>query len=315
MGKLEEAKDILKCVGMPDKQSNDRSALVLLALAGIKEESLWTTASDEDLRIHDIIEFINESYKKDYKENTRETLRKDTLHQFVESAIAERNQTGNVPTNSPKYRYCLTAEMLNLIKKYDSTHNKEWQTSVDNFILKNGTLREKYRQRRDTDRISTEINGLEYSFSSGAHNELQREIIEKFIPTFVPKSEMLYVGDTEKKDLVKKADKLRELGIILTDHDKLPDLILYSPDKHWIIFIEAVTSVGPMSLKRVEEIRNMSADCKLDMIFVTAFPDKKTYKKFVDSLAWETDVWISEIPDHMIHLNGDKFLGSRNSIH
>ena len=46
-------------------------------------------------------------------------------------------------------------------------------------------------------------------------------------------------------------------------------------------------------------------------IFVTAFLDFKTYKKFAEELAWETEVWIAEMPEHMIHLNGDRFMGPR----
>ena len=26
---------------------------------------------------------------------------------------------------------------------------------------------------------------------------------------------------------------------------------------------------------------------------------------------WDTEVWIAELPEHMIHLNGDQFMGPR----
>jgi len=309
MSKIEEAQGILVSVGLPDRQTNERSACVLLALCGIKESDDWSDASKNDLRIHDIIQFINENYHKDYKENTRETIRKDTLHQFVEASVAERNQAGSVPTNSPRYRYCLTDEMLAIVRSFSPT----WEGEVDLvqlFLDNHGSLCEKYRQKRDMDRVPVTINGQVYSFSPGKHNELQRAIIEEFASRFLDKPEILYIGDTEYKNLVKNMNKLTDIGINITDHDKLPDVVLLDSNRGWVVFVEAVTSVGPMSVKRVEEIDSMSKDCSLKKIYVTAFPDYKVFKKFIDILAWESEVWISEIPDHMIHLNGDKFISA-----
>ncbi|RKJ40027.1 restriction endonuclease, partial [bacterium 1XD42-8] len=145
----------------------------------------------------------------------------------------------------------------------------------------------------------------------GKHNELQKAIIEEFAPRFAPNSECLYVGDTIEKDLVKSVDKLEKLGFEITLHDKMPDVVLYREDKNWIYFVESVTSVGPMDSKRILEITEMTKDVVAGKIFVTAFLDFKTYKRFSETLAWETEVWIAEMPEHMIHLNGDKFLGPR----
>ena len=91
----------------------------------------------------------------------------------------------------------------------------------------------------------------------------------------------------------------------------MPDVVLFIDDKKWIFFIEAVTSVGAITYKRLHEIKEMTKNVTAGKIFVTAFPDFKTYQKFAGSLAWDTEVWISNLPDHMIHLNGDSFLGPR----
>lgn len=155
------------------------------------------------------------------------------------------------------------------------------------------------------------INGADFEFSPGKHNELQKAIIEEFAPRFAPGAECLYVGDTIQKDLVKNTERLTQLGFAITLHDKMPDVVLYREDKDWIYFIEAVTSVGPMDPKRILEIEEMIQNVKSGRIFVTAFWDFQTYKKFAEKLAWETEVWLAEVPDHMIHLNGDKFLGPR----
>lgn len=140
---------------------------------------------------------------------------------------------------------------------------------------------------------------------------MQKAIIEEFAPRFAPNSECLYVGDTIQKDMVKDVDKLSQLGFEITLHDKMPDVVLYREDKNWIYFVESVTSVGPMDPKRILEIKSMTSRVTAGKIYVTAFLDFQTFKKFSEQLAWETEVWIADMPDHMIHLNGDKFLGPR----
>ena len=168
-----------------------------------------------------------------------------------------------------------------------------------------------YASKKKMTMMSVHINEADFQFSTGKHNELQKAIIEEFAPRFAPNSEYLYVGDTIEKDLVKNVDKLTELGFEITLHDKMPDVVLYREDKNWIYFVESVTSVGPMDSKRILELIEMTKNVTAGKIFVTAFLDFKTYKRFSETLAWETEVWIAEMPEHMIHLNGDKFLGPR----
>ena len=117
--------------------------------------------------------------------------------------------------------------------------------------------------------------------------------------------------DGQGEDNKFKYQRANTLGFSITLHDKMPDVVLYREEEDWIYFVESVTSVGPMDPKRILEITDMTKDVKSGKIFVTAFLDFATYKKFADSLAWETEVWIADMPDHMIHLNGDRFLGPR----
>ena len=163
-------------------------------------------------------------------------------------------------------------------------------------------------------KMPVKINNKDFTFSPGKHNQLQKAIIEEFAPRFAPNSECLYVGDTIEKDMVKNTEKLSRLGFEITLHDKMPDVVLYREDKNWIYFVESVTSVGPMDPKRILEIESMTNNVTAGKIYVTAFLDFSTFKKFSEQLAWETEVWIADMPDHMIHLNGDKFLGPRKSI-
>ena len=305
MDKIEETRDFLDHIGMPKAQQADICCYVILAMAGIKPDMQWKEATNEWIRIHDIIQFANSYYGTTYAENSRETFRKQALHHFRTAALVEDNGKA---TNSPNYRYRLTEETLQMLRARDTI---EWQPSLRRFLHYHQSLIEMYASKKKMSMMPVQINGQDFSFSPGKHNELQKAIIEEFAPRFAPDSECLYVGDTIEKDLVKNVEKLTKLGFEITLHDKMPDVVLYREDKDWLYFVESVTSVGPMDPKRILEITEMTKDVTAGKIFVTAFPDFKTYKKFSEKLAWETEVWIAEMPEHMIHLDGDKFLGPR----
>lgn len=305
MDKIDEARKILETLGMPKAQRADICCYVLLAMAGIKQDTAWEDAGNEWIRIHDIIQFVNMHYYVGYAENSRETFRKQALHHFRNAALVEDN---GKPTNSPNYRYRLTEETLQMIKVFGTS---QWQRSVSKFLKYHEKLMDLYASKKKMTMMPVRINDANFQFSTGKHNELQRAIIEEFAPRFAPSSECLYVGDTIEKDLVKNTSKLTELGFEITLHDKMPDVVLYRKDKNWIYFVESVTSVGPMDSKRILELTRMTKDVTAGKIFVTAFLDFKTYKKFSETLAWETEVWIAEMPEHMIHLDGNRFLEPR----
>lgn len=272
---------------------------------GIKPDSDWKDATNEWIRIHDIIAFANQHYGTTYAENSRETFRKQAMHRFRTAALIEDNGKA---TNSPNYRYRITDETLKVLRAWGSNSAEK---QMNRFLAYHEKLVDIYASKKKMTMMPVKINGLDFQFSTGKHNELQKAIIEEFAPRFAPGSECLYVGDTTQKDLVKNVNKLKKLGFSITLHDKMPDVVLYREEEDWIYFVESVTSVGPMDPKRILEIMDMTKDVKSGKIFVTAFLDFATYKKFADSLAWETEVWIADMPDHMIHLNGDRFLGPR----
>ena len=307
MSKIDEARQILSELQVPSKQQADLCCYTLLAMANLKETDSWENATNGWIRIHDVISYTKEFYSVSYAENSRETFRKQAMHHFRNAAFIEDNGKA---TNSPNYRYRLTDEMLVLLKSFDTPN---WENTKAMFLSAHESLISLYASKRSMLKMPVKINGEDFTFSPGKHNELQKAIIEEFAPRFAPNSECLYVGDTIEKDLVKNIGKLKELGFVITLHDKMPDVVLYSEEKDWIYFIESVTSVGPMDPKRIREIEEMTTDVTAGKIYVTAFLDFKTFKQFSESLAWETEVWIADMPDHMIHLNGDKFLGPRNN--
>ena len=302
MDNVKKMQAILAKLQVPVRQQADICAYTLLAMAGIKKSTSWSSATNEWIRIHDVIEFTKASYKKSYAENSRETFRKQAIHHFRNAAFIEDNGKS---TNSPDYRYRLTEEFLAVIRGNGTAE------VVSHFLSNHESLISIYASKKKFQKIPVTINGKDLSFSVGKHNELQKAIIEEFGARFAPGAECLYVGDTIDKDLVKNEKRLSELGFEITLHDKMPDVVLYREDKDWLYFIESVTSVGPMDDKRIIELQELTKNVKSGKIFVTAFLDFKTFKKFSESLAWDTEVWIADVPDHMIHLNGDRFLGPR----
>lgn len=311
MDKLKKAKILLTQIGMPPKQQSMICVFTLLAMANVRRDTPWSEATNEWIRIHDIIAFTADRYGVVYAENSRETFRKQALHPFRTAALIEDN---GLATNSPNYRYRLTTEFLGVIKELtdDDSITSDSDIAIQTIMSNHESLTEIYASKKRMQKMPVRINQQEFTFSPGKHNELQKDIIEEFAPRFAPNSECLYVGDTIQKDLVKNVEKLSELGFEITLHDKMPDVVLYREDKNWIYFIESIISVGPMDSKRIVEIETMTKNVTAGKIYVSAFPDFSTFKKFSDRLAWETEVWIADMPDHMIHLNGDKFLGPRN---
>jgi adenine-specific DNA-methyltransferase len=260
------------------------------------------------LRTVDIIAFMRDRYRKDYKPNSRETIRRQTLHQFEQARIVDRNPDDPTrPTNSGNTVYRLTEDAAVVLRAFGAAN---FDRIVAGFIERFGSLQVAYMRRREENKIPLRMaDGSTIFLSPGVHNQLQVAAVEEFGPRFAPGANLLYVGDTASKHVVFDARELANLNVPVTEHDKLPDIILYWPERNWLFLVEAVTSHGPVSPKRHLEIEAMLSDCLAERVYVTAFLDVKAFRKYAGDIAWETEVWIAETPDHMIHFNGPKFLG------
>lgn len=311
MSKVNEGIDILKALGLPRAQQNERSALTLLVLLDLREDTSWSESKKRNIRIHDILIFIQKHYGKQYAENTRETIRRQTLHQFEQAGITIRNPDDPTrPTNSPKTVYAITEDALQVIRKYGTPN---WKFGLKVFLKTKGKLIDKYEKRKKEFLISVElpaephVREILVKFSPGKHNELQAKIIKEFLRRFCPKAKVIYVGDASRKLLHIENNLLKKLKIPITKHDKLPDVVLYDPNKNHLFLIEAVTAHGPLSPKRQIELEEALKHCKAKRIYISAFLDFHEFKRHIDNIAWETEVWIESNPDHMIHFNGPKF--------
>ncbi|MDE3058574.1 MAG: restriction endonuclease [Bacteroidota bacterium] len=309
MSKIKEAQAILKELGLPDAQQNAMSALTLLALCNIREKNAWKDAQRSSLKVtKGIMAFMAKQYRRRYAPNTRETVRRQVLHQFVQARLADYNPDNpELPVNSPNAHYAISNSALEVIKTFGT---KKWRPAVTAFKGEVGELKKRYVKERDLILIPLKLSdGTIIRLSPGKHNQVQVAVVNQFAARFAKGSSLLYLGDTAKKDLHMDSKMLKKLGIPIDQHSKLPDVIIYDHSKNWLYLIEAVTSHGPITPKRILELEELLKNCFAGKIYVSAFPDFAEFKKHTSDLAWETEVWIMEHPDHMIHFNGDKFIG------
>ncbi len=314
MSRLQEAKELLTDLGIPKQYNNDLMRYAFLALLDLADSSSWSEATNEKLlRLHDIFGYIKEVFGVTYAENSRETLRKRVVKVFEQAHIVIRNvDKPTRPTNSGKTNYSISPEALEVIESYGSAkYSQKLESFRNNFTA----LSEQYAKRRDLHKIPLTVNGKVFTLSPGSHNRLQVDIINEFAPRYAPGATLLYLGDTADKYIYVDTKTLESIGIPISEDDKLqlPDVVLYDPPKNWLYFIEAVTTHGPVDQKRIIDLEVMFKDCPAYKIYVTAFPNRSTFRSYVAEIAWETEVWIASDPDHMIHFNGDKFLGPYNS--
>jgi hypothetical protein len=306
--KIKQSLEVLIALGLPRPQLNERSALTLLALLDLKPSTPWREAGNPMMGITPMMDYFAEYYGKKYAPNTRETVRRQTVHQFLQAGLIVANPDDpNRPTNSPKAVYQIGPSALKMLREYSSP---TWSSQLRGYLKSVKTLKKLYAQERAATRIPISIPaGRGIKLSPGAHNTLVKKIITDFCAIFTPGALPIYVGDTQKKWAYFDEETLRKLGVHTEEHGKMPDAVVYWAEKNWMILIEAVTSHGPVNPKRRQELKDLFAGSLAPPVYVTAFPDRKAMVKYLSEISWETEVWIAESPTHLIHFNGERFLG------
>lgn len=307
--KIHDALSILDSLGMPRAQRNERSALTLLSLLDLKPDKEWSKADAPLMGITPIMDFVKEYYAKSYAPNTRETFRRQTMHQFVDAGIALPNpDQPDRPTNSPKWVYQIEPNVLNLLKTFGTP---AWEANLGQYLATRRSLVEQYAQRREMEKIPLSMGEAKPIYlTPGAHNKLIQAVIEEFGTRFAPGAEVLYIGDAGSKFVHFEESKFQELGLSFDSRGKFPDVVLYDKKKNWLLLIEAVTSHGPVDAKRQAELAALFSGSKAGLVYVSAFPDRSTMKRYLDVISWESEVWVATTPAHMIHFNGEqRFLG------
>jgi len=311
---INEALDILESVGIPlstkSERGLERMAVCFLVVAGVTKD--WKKAKSTDDNVHlktrDIINIINKNFEEKISSGSYDDIRRKDLKLLVlADLVVNSGVNKGSATNDPTRGYALHSEFKDLIITYKTD---KWNKTIKKFTKNKPTISEVLKRKRNLDKIPVKLpNGKPLQLSLGKHNILQKEIIEQFLPRFGNDCEVLYIGDTSNKILHIEEGELRKLNFFELSHDELPDIIAYSKKNNWLYLIEAVHSSGPMSEMRVLELKNMLKNCKAELIFVTAFLTRAEFRKWMIDIAWETEVWIADNYDHLIHFNGNKFLG------
>jgi adenine-specific DNA-methyltransferase len=309
--KIDQAFEIIRMLGMPRAQQNERSALTFLALINLHPGGSWQKLEMPLFGVTPIMDWCRDVYGKEYAPNTRETFRRQTLHQFVDGGLALYNpDKPDRPVNSPKACYQIGYELFKILLTYGT---QRWDQAVEEWLNQRETLVAKYAMERQMQMIPLILDdGTEIKLSPGVHSQLIHDIVVEFGPRFAPGSEVIYLGDTGAKEDFFRKDRLAELGVIVDRKGKLPDVVLFWPERNWLLLIESVTSHGPVDGKRYNELSSLFKDSKPGLVYVTAFPDRRVMGQYLGDISWETEVWVAEAPTHMIHFNGDRFLGPHN---
>jgi hypothetical protein len=306
--KIRETLEVLEQLGFPRAQLNERSALTLLSLLDLKPNESWAEARAPLMGITPMMEFFASFYSRRYAPNTRETVRRHTVHQFVQAGLVVPNpDKPSRPTNSPKAVYQVEPSALKLLRVFGTP---EWPARLSAYLASVDTLQRLYAREREALRIPVVLQeGTVIQLSPGGQNVLVKRILDDFCPLFTPGGRVLYVGDTQRKWAYFDSESLRALGVEMEEHGKMPDVVVHHVSKNWLVLVEAVTSHGPVNPKRRRELSELFADSQVGIVYVTAFLNRRAMIRYLDEISWETEVWVAESPTHLIHFNGERFLG------
>lgn len=309
---IEEGESALRAVNAPEGQLNQRSALTLLALLKLEPGTPWSEANSPQLGVTEIMKWIGENYDKPYAPNSRETFRKNTIQPFIAMGLISANPDDKGrPTNSPNNVYQVAPAALEVFRRFGS---EAWEGKVATYVTEvNNRLREKPREMAQ---IPVRLpNGHAVELSAGGQNELIKAIIEQFAPRFTPGGVVMYVGDAAEKYRHYEKEALQGLGIKIDPHGRMPDVVIHHKERNWLVVVEAVTSSNPVEKLRRNHLESVFADSTAGLVFVTAFLNRDAMRAFLTRIDWETEVWVADAGTHLIHFNGERFLGPYEDQH
>lgn len=288
----------------------ERMAISFLACGDIKSlkdfKKVKDLNSNYSLKTRDVIDYVNKHFSENISSGSYDDIRRKDLKLLTVAEIVLRSSP-NSATNDSTRGYCINPMYAELIKSFGS---KNWTDLVSAKLKSVEPLSQKLRRERELQKVSVTLpSGGKLEFSAGEHNDLQKAIIEDFLPRYGYDAEVLYVGDTADKYLHLEEKHLEALNFFEISHEELPDVIAYSKSKNWLYLIEAVHSSGPISEIRLLQLQKLTEKCSAEIVYVTAFLTRPKFRQFMVDIAWETEVWIADNPDHLVHFNGDKFLG------
>jgi hypothetical protein len=259
-----------------------------------------------------IMDFCRDYYGREYAPNTRETFRRQTMHQFVDAGLALSNPDDpSRAVNSPKFCYQIEPSALELLRTFGTN---AWAVNLKLYLGSVEPLKQRYARAREMKMVPVTLaEGRDVYLTPGAHSTLVKAIIDEFSPRFVPGGHIIYVGDTGGKWRYFDEEALLALGVIVDAHGKMPDVVIHHIERDWLVLVEAVTSHGPVDAKRREELAILFREARLGLVYVTAFLTRSEMARYLSQISWATEVWVKEAGTHLIHFDGERFLGPYDS--
>ena len=298
---LEEVKVLLQQLGLDRKLITEQSAICILALAdGREREGLLQGKKHlrDGARIHDIMTFARQDCGKEVAENTRESYRKLSLRPLCEEGLVIRHQ---LSTNDPKTFYRLHPDILRLMT-CPAPLERRWLARELASRLSQG---EAWRQQQRKAEVPVEVGQAQPFFlSPGAHSRLTAEVVEHYASRFMAKPRVVYLGDTRHKDGYQNRDLMRELNLPIHVTANLPDVILLCEVERRLVVVEVVASSGPISASRMAQLDQLVLQPQAlgyRLRYVSAFPNRRILRRFIEDIAWGTDVWVASEPEGVIH--------------
>lgn len=297
---IDEIKELLRELGFPEAFISDQTALTLLALSDRqpRQKLLPGHASlAEGARVHDILTFVREDMRRRVAENTRESYRKTSLRPLVEAGWVVRHQ---LSTNDPNTYYTLNGELARL---FTTPTGPDRDRLVERLRLRTGRAgRPKAAHRIE---VAVQLSpDLTFGLSAGAHNELEKAVVEVLAPAVLADPSVVYLGDTAPRSGFQDRAVMRRLNLPIDVKAPLPDVVLYSEADSRLLVVEAVTSVGPITANRLAQLREFARGpirLGIRVEYLTAFPGRKDLRRFLEEIAWGTSVWVADEPYNLIH--------------
>lgn len=305
--------DVFLSVGIPVDNTDrklERMAKACLAVGKMKKDFSEASSFEEGFtRTRDIIAFENKYFGENISSGSYDDIRRQDLKLLVEAGVVVNSaSTEEQATNNPSRGYGLSKSFATLLQAFGSP---QWEMSLSEFIKETKSLKDELERRRELLKVPVTLpNGKKIDLSHGAHNDLQKAIVEVFLPMFGFGAEVLYVGDTKDKFLYLEEAELKKINFFTLEHEELPDVVAYSREKNLLYLIEAYHSTGEWNEIRVRQVKRKleKSGCTANVVFFTAFENKSVFKQKAKDIAWETEVWIADSPEHLVHFNGYKFL-------
>lgn len=320
--KVEQALNIMREAGVNVRdfgtpRAKEKLALCLVAIARMAPSTPWKDAwcwlenpsSGKPMRTRDILAWQNQHWGENRSSGSYDLPRRDEIQPALIPAglVTPGNVTAD--TNDGQRGYSLTPEGAALLRAYGTP---EWEARLKEFRAASPLIRDRISKAREFTMIPVRLpDGTEIRLSAGKHNDFQKAVVEQFLPRFAPGAQVLYIGDTTKKSLsIAEETAFDRVGLRRPERgDRLPDIVAYMPDRGWVLLIEAFNTSNPITEARHRVLEHLTEKCSAGPVYVTAFLTRSIFAKYAARISWETEVWTADDPEHMIHFNGDRFLG------